>query len=442
MKSIGIVVCNYNKADYVVNCIRSLFEQTVNDFDIYVVDNASTDDSVRAIKDNFGDKVNLIVNQENFGGSGGFNTGLSEALKQNYEFLMCVDNDVVFDKDNVKELRNFLRNNSEVGIVGSCAYFMDDPERVWSYGADIDFEKYVQHDNYRNCKDTSDLPDEVFCTYVPACAMMLRTEMVRKIGIMKQENFIYWDDIEWGYRFNKSGYKVAACKKAKVWHKVGGRNGGTTFNNYYIWRNRIRFFLEVLSGEEKEKFADVILSDMFRTIYSCNLKGDYGVVKSIMYAFNDAVNGISGKAEDFKIFARTQLCNRVENVLKHAENVVIKYNGDVEALGNIIRNIRGILPDIEITISFCEGKTSLEQLKNQFTDCSVSNNYEPDKFNQHLVICNHIFNINKDMPQDNYIDSWNNIISSKDDYIYASSFLQSKQLFILTHKELMLHSRK
>lgn len=241
MKNIGIVVCNYNKKDYVLNCLKSLFEQTINDFDIYVVDNASTDGSAEAIKEKFGRQLILIENDENLGGSGGFNVGLREALKYDYEYIMCVDNDVYFDSHAVEELRNFMIEHKDVGMVGSRAYFMDEPKRIWSFGADIDFEKYVQRDNYRNCTDTDGVPEVTYCTYVPACSMMLRTETVKKVGIMPEENFIYWDDMEWGYRFNKAGYKVAAYGKAKVWHKGGGRNGKTTFNNYYMWRNRLKF---------------------------------------------------------------------------------------------------------------------------------------------------------------------------------------------------------
>ena len=51
MKKIGIVICNYNKKEYVVNCIQSVLESKTDDFDIYVVDNASTDGSVEAVRE-------------------------------------------------------------------------------------------------------------------------------------------------------------------------------------------------------------------------------------------------------------------------------------------------------------------------------------------------------------------------------------------------------
>lgn len=75
MKNIGIIVCNYNKQDYVVNCVKSIFEQTIDDFDIFVVDNASTDQSVPMLREAFGNRITLLVNKEDLGGSGGFNTG-------------------------------------------------------------------------------------------------------------------------------------------------------------------------------------------------------------------------------------------------------------------------------------------------------------------------------------------------------------------------------
>ena len=82
MKKIGIVICNFNKVDKVLECIQCILENKFTDYDLYVVDNASTDDAPEAIKEKYGDKVRLIVNKENLGGSGGFNTGLRAAYKE------------------------------------------------------------------------------------------------------------------------------------------------------------------------------------------------------------------------------------------------------------------------------------------------------------------------------------------------------------------------
>ena len=87
MEKVGVVICNYNKAKDVIVCIRSVLESKNQDFHIYVVDNASSDDSVQRIRKEYGDnrKVTLICNNENLGGSGGFNTGLRIAEEQGYQ---------------------------------------------------------------------------------------------------------------------------------------------------------------------------------------------------------------------------------------------------------------------------------------------------------------------------------------------------------------------
>lgn len=435
-RTIGIVICNYNKQDYIVNCIQSVFASSIDDFDVYVVDNASTDDSVMCIKEAFGDKISLVENKENLGGSGGFNRGLREALKKNYKYIMLMDNDIIADTKAIEELYHFMEQNQEVGMVGSKVYFMDYPDRIWGYGGTIDFEQYCQKDQYKNCTDAEGIPEVSYCDYVAACSLMARTEAILNVGLMPEENFIYWDDMEWGYRFKEAGYQVAVYGKSKIWHKAGGRNAGNTFIHYYMWRNRLRFFLKALPAEKKEHFAETVLTEMFRMIYSVNLKGETNIVKTVMYAFDDAIHKVSGRAAENRILPRQKVPNRVQMALEKSENVLIEFDGNFEGLGNIIRNIHQFAPDMEITIAV-GNEDMIEQVQRQFTECKVVAIYLPKDFEQHLVMCEHIFKITADMPRNNYIDAWCNMIFSEDDFLYASSFEQTKELFLLCKKDLL-----
>ena len=119
MKQIGIVICNYNKKNDALACIRSILESKFQDYDIYVVDNASTDGSAEAIRNAYGEQVTLLVNQENLGGSGGFNTGLRAAFQKGYPYLMCVDNDALLDENAVGNLLAFLQEHPETGIAAA-----------------------------------------------------------------------------------------------------------------------------------------------------------------------------------------------------------------------------------------------------------------------------------------------------------------------------------
>ena len=145
-KEIGIVICNYNKEEYIVNCVDSILKSDFQNFDVYVVDNASTDRSVELLRKRFGERIKLIVNRENLGGSGGFNTGLREVMKGTYHYIMCVDNDVIMEREAIRELYEFMEKNPKVGMAGSKICIMDVPDRIQTYGAKIDFEHYLAED--------------------------------------------------------------------------------------------------------------------------------------------------------------------------------------------------------------------------------------------------------------------------------------------------------
>lgn len=438
MKELGIVICNYNKEDYIVNCIKSVLASSFDSYDVYVVDNASTDGSVDRIREEFGDRVTLLVNQENKGGSGGFNTGLRKALESDYKYIMLLDNDIVMDKEAVKELYQFLEGHAEVGMVGSKVYFMDYPDRIWGYGSMINFDKYVQEDNYKNYTDSSDIPETLCCDYVAACSLMVRTDAVRKVGIMPEKNFIYWDDMEWGYRFNQAGYKVAVWGRSKIWHKAGGRNAGNTFINYYMWRNRIRFFIKFLPLEKAEHFAEYILSDMYRLIYSCNLKNETNIIKSVMYAFDDAIHDVAGKAADYKILKRSETADRMITAVGASKSVVIQFNGNYEGLGNIIRKLKGMPGITDIAVCVDREDINPEEVSTQFPGCNVIKEYKKELYDFHMTMCDHIFQVDIEQGMDIYVDPWCNIIYSEQDFHYCVSFKQSLEIFIECFKTMIV----
>ena len=125
MKSVGIVVCNYNKRDMALSCIAHILEQSYTDYELFVVDNASTDGSAEAIREAYGGRLTLLCNAENLGGSGGFNTGLRAAYAKGFPYLMCVDNDAMLDKDAVGELVRFLEDHNECGMAASKIYHLE-----------------------------------------------------------------------------------------------------------------------------------------------------------------------------------------------------------------------------------------------------------------------------------------------------------------------------
>lgn len=435
-KETGIVVCNYNKKDYILDCIQSILDSE-GSFDLYVVDNASDDGSASAIREKYGNRVILIENKENLGGSGGFNTGLRYAMDKGYQYLMCVDNDVRFDKKNIVELAGFLKRHKETAVAGSKVLFMDDPGRIQTMGAIIDYSKYGVKDLYHYSIDDGSIMEEVYCDYVPACSLMVKTEALLKVGLMPEENFIYYDDMDWGVRFNLAGYKVAAVPSAKVWHKGGGKVSSTTFNKYYMFRNRICFFMKYLKDEEKENFARYILDELYRSVCACFLKGDDAMAKTFMYAYDDAVHGITGKAADYKIMKRKD-GKRFESLVKKQSSILVIFGGDYRGFGNIMDKLKEFGLYKICTISASNYPEEAGMLQKQYSEVPVVMDSEQEKYSLVLKLCSHIFEITDKYKEAVYVDGWQNILETEEEFQLGKNFQSSRKMFVDMNLPLIL----
>lgn len=303
MKKVGVVICNYNKEDAVLDCIQSILESKFKDYDLYVVDNASTDNSVKRIKEKYPSELILIENDENLGGSGGFNTGLKAAYKKGYEYLMCIDNDALLDENAIGNLYNFLENHSEAGMAAAKVYHLEAPEYIQQFGQKIDFENFCTAVYYYNEIEDGSMPEYLYVDSVAACSLMVRRSIIEKIGFMPEENFLYWDDTEWCYRCNLAGYKVASVGNAKALHAMGAKNEvNNTFPTYYAWRNWIVFFARHTKKDQLERMAETFLGSLFQVTYEGLHTGSKNRTKTVMLAYDDAIHGIMGKAGENRIF--------------------------------------------------------------------------------------------------------------------------------------------
>lgn len=331
MKAIGIVICNYNKAEYVLKCIETVLASDYQDFDIYVVDNASTDHSVEAIRQKYKDKVTILKNKENLGGSGGFNTGIRKVIEKKYNYVYCLDNDVQVTPEAIGSLYRFLKENPQVGMVGSKVKHLQMPEYVQQMGLKIRFDYFCAETLYADCLDSEEIPRVVYCDTVAACSVMLPTKVVCEVGCMPEDNFIYWDDMEWGYLVSKAGYQVAAISDSTVYHEMSANmRRENTFSNYYLWRNQLHFFMKYTPDSLRDKMVFSMLSAVFDEMYICMYREEHNISATTEYAFWDAIMGKRGKAELEKILPNDSSNQRVLSVLKRYKKICVE---DVAGIG-------------------------------------------------------------------------------------------------------------
>ena len=330
MKNVGIVICNYNKKALVRDCIQAVLEQSFADYDLYVVDNGSTDGSAEMIREEFADRLTLIVNEENLGGTGGFNTGLSRALEDGHKYLMCVDNDAMLDENAVRELYGFMEAHPEVGMAASKIYHLEDPDYVQNFGQKIDFDHFATEAYFYNEPEDGSMPEFVFCDAVPACSLMVRSSVVREIGMLPGHCYLYWDDTEWCHKCRLAGYRVASVGSSKALHSMGAKTEyTTTFPTYYAIRNMISFFMRYAPMEQVSMMGYEFLS----MVYEEQFAGFYNDItnrpRTVMAAYDDAIHGITGRAGEDRIFEVDRNTAQYESLFQSFASYDIVDNGNV-----------------------------------------------------------------------------------------------------------------
>jgi len=321
MKDVAIVICNYNKKDYVLNCIKSVFDSNFKNFDVIVVDNASTDSSAEAINAEFEGKLTLLANAENLGGSGGFACGMQFALDKEYKYIHLLDNDVVIEKEAIGKLHEFMEKTPNAGACGSLVCQMRNPEFIQDFGAMIVPENLGTEPLHGGKKRDSNLPDIVECDYVAACSAIYRTEVLKKVGIIDKDFFIYWDDMALSWKIRKAGHKVYAYSKSVVFHNHGLIDSNSTFGIYYFFRNKVRVFAKYLDDNEYEKFVQSIVKRIFRTFAANRSKPNS--IFTYFHAFNDVLNDIRGKAAEYKIKSFSDFSDKLNTLLSTKDSIVI-----------------------------------------------------------------------------------------------------------------------
>lgn len=414
MENVGIVICNFNKQDYVLGCIASVLDQTYTDYKIYVVDNASTDDSVKLISEKYGDKVTLLVNSENLGGSGGFDRGMREAMAAGHPYIWCLDNDVLVDENALKALVEYAEAHPEAGMFGSKVYNMDDPDTIQQYGVMVNMDDFSTTAKHVNEIEAGENPEIEFCNSCATCSLMARREVIEKIGVMPEDNFIYWDDIEWGYKCHLAGYDIVSIQASQVLHQQGANKEiVNTFPTYYAWRNWIHFFNRYLKDEELDKWADTILHSVFMEVYSGLFRDEHARARAVMAAYDDALHGVRGKARD-GIIGPIDKNNKMQSLTEKVKTICIEENGYPIRAERYRNKILSFNPNVEFTT-------------------------DPTKpYDVCFSLVDSVFYVEDFSLKKFYVDIDEDIISNEDDILMIINFNYSERAFTFSQKPMFL----
>ncbi len=180
-----------------------------------MIDNNSSDGSVEMLKENFGDKIKLIINKENKGFGSANNQGAKTAKG---DYLFFLNSDTIIKSNILIELDEFINKNQDVGVVAPKLLLENGNEQPFAFGdyprvLNIILEKFKSPSVYKN------IPFEV--EWVSGAALIIKKNLFNKIGGFDENFFMYFEDIDLCKRVKDLDYKIMVNPRISITHLCG-----------------------------------------------------------------------------------------------------------------------------------------------------------------------------------------------------------------------------
>lgn len=242
MPRIALVTVTYNGETVWPEFLDSVLSQQGVDWHLVVVDNASTDGTIKMVRAAQDTRITLIASDRNVGVAEGNNQGTRWALDHGYGEILLINNDTAFGPDLLHRLSSTL-TDSGAGAVSALIPYYDQPDISWYSGG-----HFSRSRGMLSLHDGQDQPfsvgDTAFPTdYAPTCCVLFSAKVFDQIGLMDEKYFVYWDDVDFLWRMKRAGISILVDPSAIMLHKVSISTGGrqSDFSIRYGHRNQIYF---------------------------------------------------------------------------------------------------------------------------------------------------------------------------------------------------------
>jgi len=270
---VAIIVVNWNRVQDVLECLDSVKKIQYPNFQVIVVDNASSDGSVAAIRQKF-PEVCLIESKENMGFVEGNNIGLKTAAAQGAAYALLLNNDTLVAPDFLGCLIDVAESDPKIAVVGPTIYYAGSaghpvegsPNIVWSAGGAIDRKRGTTRMLGLDEDDSGQFGQQPrLVDFVTGCALLVKMAVLAETGLLDARFFAYYEETEWCVRIRSKGYHILHVPGSKIWHKIARDERSASANvRYYMTRNRLLFLL--LSGAAWQSWVHVLIFEYLRTL--------------------------------------------------------------------------------------------------------------------------------------------------------------------------------
>ena len=225
---LSVIIVSYNTRDLTINTIKSVIDTAGSlQYEIIVVDNASSDDSVLRLQKEFKDSITVIVNSENLG----FSKANNQAMKVSKgDYVLLLNSDTIVHPGALESSFNYIKEHQSIGALGckvllrdgsldkACKRGFPTPWNSFCYALKLDriFPRVKAFNGYHLNYLSNDETHEVEC--IMGAYMLLPRQVLNKVGGLDEDFFMYGEDVDWCYRIKEAGYSIVYYPQAVITH--------------------------------------------------------------------------------------------------------------------------------------------------------------------------------------------------------------------------------
>jgi GT2 family glycosyltransferase len=264
---ISVIIAHWNNLPLLKRCLEALDRQRFRDFEIVVVDNGSTDDSVAWLRQR--PDIHLITNKSNLGFAAANNQGIRASSAP---LVALLNNDTEPEPGWLAALASAM-STGEYGMAASLMLFASRPDIVQSAGVAMD-RAAIAWDRFGGRSRRDPVVQQEAEIFGPSGgAALYRRSMLERVGLLDERFFAYLEDVDLAWRAQRAGWRCRYVPGAAVLHRTSATSGeGSPTKRWLLGRNKVWL---VAKNAALPQLPVILLYDVLATAYALLRRGEW-----------------------------------------------------------------------------------------------------------------------------------------------------------------------
>ena len=218
---IAIIIINWNTYQLTFNCLKSLEACTYKNKIVFFVDNGSKDGSGDKIALEF-PEINYIKNENNEGFTGANNKALKVILKQNFDYVLLLNNDTEVKPNFLSLLVASMDSDENLAATQPLILNFPNKNTIWNAGGSFNAFFCLFKTRFKGMIYNPQLKIETYTEWISGCCILVKIPVIKEVGLLDNRFFAYFEDADWSIRMTNFGYKLGVVPDSIIYHHTSG----------------------------------------------------------------------------------------------------------------------------------------------------------------------------------------------------------------------------